>query len=98
MSRQRLEARFFASHDGRVIERARPLTAAQRRAIFRRDGGRCYYCDARVTWTRIESRGVLTETRPGHVDHVIPRARGGQNDPSNLVLACERCNESKQAS
>lgn len=31
-----------------------------------------------------------------HVDHVIPISRGGRNDPDNLVIACPRCNMSKQ--
>lgn len=31
-----------------------------------------------------------------HIDHRIPLARGGSNDPSNLVLTCAPCNLSKQ--
>ena len=34
---------------------------------------------------------------PLNLDHVIPRARGGSNRPSNLVLACVPCNEEKDA-
>ncbi|WP_336628431.1 MULTISPECIES: HNH endonuclease [unclassified Microbacterium] len=30
-----------------------------------------------------------------HVDHVIPRALGGADDPHNLVPACAECNLSK---
>jgi 5-methylcytosine-specific restriction endonuclease McrA len=30
------------------------------------------------------------------VDHVIPIARGGSDDPENLIAACRRCNYSKQ--
>lgn len=29
------------------------------------------------------------------LDHVIPASRGGDNDPSNLVTACKRCNDSR---
>lgn len=29
------------------------------------------------------------------IDHVIPQARGGQNAPANLILACTRCNDVK---
>ncbi|HMN14944.1 MAG TPA: HNH endonuclease domain-containing protein [Bellilinea sp.] len=29
------------------------------------------------------------------VDHVVPRARGGSNGLSNLVLACRECNRNK---
>jgi 5-methylcytosine-specific restriction endonuclease McrA len=30
------------------------------------------------------------------VDHIIPVAKGGSDDPENLVAACKRCNFSKQ--
>ena len=43
----------------------------------------CIYCG--------RTNGVLD------VDHVIPRCRGGSNDPSNLVPACKRCNSRKNA-
>ena len=94
---RQLQARFFVGRDGITITKAPALTAKQRRAIFDRDGWCCTYCGIGVTWTRWESRSVLADTRVGHVDHVLPRARGGQNDDLNLVLACEHCNESKQA-
>lgn len=29
------------------------------------------------------------------VDHIIPRARGGDNNPANLVAACKPCNGKK---
>ncbi|MBP7594328.1 MAG: HNH endonuclease [Candidatus Microthrix sp.] len=31
------------------------------------------------------------------IDHVVPTSRGGSDDPSNLVLACCRCNSAKGA-
>lgn len=31
----------------------------------------------------------------GTIDHVIPRAKGGTDDMSNLVLACSQCNSDK---
>jgi hypothetical protein len=32
-----------------------------------------------------------------HIDHVIPRSKGGANDPDNLVSSCYRCNQNKAA-
>ena len=49
--------------------------------IFDRDNGECTYC---------EMPGIV-------VDHVIPVSRGGNNFPSNLVLACVKCNGKKGA-
>jgi hypothetical protein len=35
------------------------------------------------------------ENTPLQIEHVIPRAKGGSNRVSNLVLACESCNTKK---
>lgn len=52
-----------------------------RRAIYHRDGHRCAYCE------RKSSKRVLLS-----LDHLTTRARGGDDDPSNLITACIRCN------
>jgi 5-methylcytosine-specific restriction endonuclease McrA len=52
-----------------------------RKNILRRDGHRCQYCS--------KSDVALT------VDHVIPRARGGEDTWENLVCACVKCNNKK---
>lgn len=46
---------------------------------------RCWYCGGQF--------GDLTP----HLEHQIPRARGGQDIIDNLVLACPPCNTSKGA-
>ena len=48
-------------------------------------GSRCAYC-------RTSS---LITGQPLTVDHIVPTARGGGADASNLCLACRRCNEAK---
>jgi 5-methylcytosine-specific restriction endonuclease McrA len=48
--------------------------------IIKRDGGRCKYCG---------------DTENLTLDHVRPKARGGQFIASNLVTACRDCNRSK---
>lgn len=52
--------------------------------VLRRDNYTCRYCHA-------------TDS-PLTVDHVIPTALGGSDDPSNLVAACRDCNAGKGAS
>lgn len=57
----------------------------QRFEVFKRDGFKCAYCG------RSPPEVLL------HVDHVIPKAKGGSDDPTNLVTACQDCNLGKAA-
>lgn len=59
-----------------------------RNAIFHRDKGICVYCKADLT-RLINQRNAL------HYDHIIPLAKGGMNDITNLQLLCESCNLKK---
>ncbi|QNJ56299.1 HNH endonuclease [Gordonia phage Ohgeesy] len=54
--------------------------------ILRRDNHMCRYC------------GATAPDVPLTVDHVIPIALGGGDDPSNLVTACRDCNAGKTSS
>lgn len=53
--------------------------------ILRRDGSTCRYCGAQAP------DATLT------VDHVIPVALGGGDEPNNLVTACVDCNGGKSS-
>ena len=46
---------------------------------------RCYLC------------GKLIPMDHRHVDHIIPLSKGGAHRPSNLAVACDKCNMSKGA-
>jgi 5-methylcytosine-specific restriction endonuclease McrA len=54
-----------------------------RRNVFKRDHQTCQYC------------GVRPGTEELTIDHVIPRAQGGQTNWENCVLACVPCNARK---
>lgn len=56
----------------------------KRLAIYLRDGCACVWCGAAV-----EDGARLT------LDHIRPVALGGDNEASNLVTACHRCNSSR---
>lgn len=59
------------------------LSKRLRYEVLRRDGFRCRYC------------GAEPGERALQIDHVIPEALGGKNEPANLVTACEPCNSGK---
>ncbi len=54
-----------------------------RQTIHAREGGRCFYCSRRITHHR------------RCLDHVVPRAKLGQNSYRNLVSSCLECNSQK---
>jgi len=54
-----------------------------RKTIYRRDSFTCQYCKDKL------SSELLT------IDHILPRAKGGQTTWENCVLACVPCNKQK---
>ena len=45
---------------------------------------------------RCELCGVSADARALEVDHIVPRSRGGNDDPDNLQALCYRCNAMKR--
>jgi hypothetical protein len=58
--------------------------------LLNRHAGRCYYCPKVVASSALVSSDY-------DIDHVVPIAQGGTNDPTNLVIACKECNGDKGA-
>ena len=58
----------------------RHIPKKRRERIFKRDRGRCRYCDTRLGFDEI------------HVDHIRPISKFGSDWSSNLVIACPDCN------
>jgi 5-methylcytosine-specific restriction endonuclease McrA len=56
------------------------------RQIRERDGHACVYCGATA-----ETSGAHL-----HLDHLTPKSKGGEDVPTNLALACRRCNSARQ--
>ena len=54
--------------------------------VLRRDNHACRYCGSSAPEVKLA------------VDHVVPVALGGSDEPSNLVTACVDCNAGKSAS
>lgn len=62
----------------------------KRRAAFvLAHGTRCHHC------RRKGDSQVGPDGRSWHIDHLIPVAAGGTNEPANLALSCAGCNMSR---
>lgn len=60
------------------------VSAQERAAVYNKTEGHCATCGEFVPYTDFT------------VDHIIPLAKGGNNDLSNLQCACSVCNRIKQ--
>jgi len=65
-----------------------PVTVEEGRKILECDDYRCQYCG-------LDGRASFENALVMRVDFVIPRARKGKKDPSNLVACCTPCNTIK---
>lgn len=59
---------------------------SDKRYIYIRDGGTCYFCGKELLFKQIS------------LDHYLPKSKGGPNDSFNLVCSCRRCNKYKKSS
>jgi 5-methylcytosine-specific restriction endonuclease McrA len=61
-----------------------------RKAIFHRDKGECRECKRSLAAT-------INQIETERYDHIVPLAKFGANDVTNLQLLCEPCNQKKSA-
>jgi len=68
-----------------LIEKTRNRQISKKRqAVFDLNNGKCFYCEA------------VLEIRGGwHVEHKLPKSRGGTDLADNLVPSCAPCNYAK---
>ena len=65
------------------VRRRREQSSMKRLRIYMRDKFRCQYCGDKKAATELT------------LDHILPRSRGGDNSPVNIVTACLKCNNRK---
>ncbi|CAN5620683.1 HNH endonuclease [soil metagenome] len=65
------------------VRRNRRETTMKRARVYIRDRYRCQYC------------GDHRHAKDLTLDHILPRAQGGESTPANLVTACVKCNQRK---
>jgi hypothetical protein len=64
------------------------MKASLRAAVRSRAGRRCEYC-------RLHERDL--PLYPFHVEHILPKKHGGQDNPKNLAWSCHACNLAKSS-
>ena len=84
------KARKRRMKDRGTYRRHRSCSPVQALKIFDRQKGRCAYCRTRLARPEI---GVM---RKFHIDHVVPRAKGGSSTLRNLQALCPPCNLAKR--
>jgi len=77
-----LSQRGLTTWDYSFIE-TDPVPNTIRYEVLKRDGSKCLLC------------GVSAKDAALHVDHVVPRSKGGSNDAVNLQTLCWQCNNGK---
>lgn len=75
------------ARDG-VLKRPTRLPTWLKAGVFYRDRGRCQHC-----WKDLS--GLSRPVDDLHLDHIIPLAASGSNDPTNFQLSCASCNRRK---
>jgi len=65
------------------VPKRKAISTRDRFEVFKRDRFTCTYCGGKPPEVTL------------HVDHITPVAKGGDNDPANLVTSCSDCNLGK---
>lgn len=81
------ESGHLINPNGTLIRQRIPSWA--KKAVYFRDRGRCVLCEKDLT-------GLLNIENQLNYDHIIPLARFGLNDVSNLQLLCKECNQNEK--
>jgi len=67
------------------------ITDGKKRRIYKKTGGKCYYCgkalyiERDIFWCNPFAEKMT-------IDHLIPQASGGTDNIKNLLPSCGRCN------
>ena len=67
------------------LPKRKTISKSLRYDVLKRDSFTCQYCGRSAPEVQL------------HVDHIVPVSKGGQNDISNLITACQDCNLGKGA-
>jgi uncharacterized protein RhaS with RHS repeats len=81
----------------------KPFTRAGKKEVVRRNEEknngvtRCEGCDRQTTPAKQSKPGTPTPKDETRIDHIDPKSKGGDGDPSNGQVLCSECNLEKSA-
>lgn len=81
---------YMAKHGHAAPRSGDWITPRERLSLYERDSWECHLCGGAVDAT-VHYNDVMAAT----LDHLVPRSRGGSDDPSNLLTAHRACNSSR---
>lgn len=81
------DIKHSAEQRRRARERKAFVANVNRKQIFKRDGHRCHICKAMTN-----PKAKVPNPKAPTIDHIIPLAKGGTHEPSNVATACFMCN------
>lgn len=84
-----------AARAGKPFTRAGKQVVKDENAAKHGGDARCDKCDKEVIPAQQHKRGVTPPDNEGHVDHVIPKVKGGSGTPDNGQVLCRKCNLDK---
>lgn len=73
-----------------TLDKRKPLSAAERAAIWQKTSGHCSYCGSKLSMQ-------YGKTNTFNADHYFPKHLGGSDDLANRIPACFSCNSLKRA-
>lgn len=76
------------------VRKKREESGSKRMKIYLRDRYTCQYCSVKVGKRHPQLKRNLT-VKDLTLDHITPKSKGGSGSPSNLVTACQPCNQRK---
>ena len=77
-----------------LADRKRPKLVADQLRLIERD--RCIGCGRWQADRHIDGESDAHFVGQWHVDHIVPRSKGGADVEENLQLLCPRCNSKKK--
>jgi 5-methylcytosine-specific restriction endonuclease McrA len=80
-----IRKRSYDKHAEQRRAEAASRRTIRRNTIYDRDGGRCHVC------------GKQTSRSNFHIDHLIPRSKGGSDAAGNLAVTHPFCNQTRAA-